>query len=792
MSAIELVNASCQRKTRGKCLVAATAREKFILFSLLCCVFMAPAIAAPDYYMAPKEQRDKAAHIAGQYRELAEQIPQEMYDVEGLADQLDYDLDAAADYVARRVAFDPYHGILRGPDGTLSASAGSAWDQAGLLVSLINTMGGDAMVVQGPLSKAEAQRLLGVAFAERKPFKSPLDANAFLAAFDDALPADTLKTIQTGGILAVDRADDASFEQQVGSISDKLLHTLNAKGVTVPKSASTDSLVAALSESYAWVRYRESPNEPWKEVHPAFGTQVAPTVEAVAYAKTHAPSEWVHYLSIELEIEQGIGSSYTSEAIIEPYRGSVASFATHQTVLEIGPNRAPGPDGAQAAYFVPVINGKLAPGAKAFTLLGMTAPAEAATGGPDIFATVAGKLGSALEGINSASGTAGNSPQLTGITLAITHTAPGGATNTERRRLVDFRQGLPVDPSREILTSAVIDVGTGMENGARELRAVLLSNASLIPRIPYVAALSSGEMKPEEVASHPAFERDYKQLTWKDMSTMGALLEPQPIASALVFRQSPLVVMTRLEAGLDRNARMIQIVDIVHNSTMALQLEGGTVEIAPLLNLRQGVRETLAEGYLVGGDGQNTWMSSPLSAAISDSAAIEPWARQNGALAISTDRMTADLQQAGLLLMSGFESEPRWWRVNTLTGQTLGMGTFGGSDATEKLAIGSVAQGVCGALTVGFFAYGALGCQEAYANKPSMLACCLAGNTLLAAAGMGASRAASAQMLHILTASGALQSSVGFTMVAGEVVLNAQMTAVGLVVDPLCSKFTGN
>jgi hypothetical protein len=154
--------------------------------------------------------------------------------------------------------------------------------------------------------------------------------------------------------------------------------------------------------------------------------------------------------------------------------------------------------------------------------------------------------------------------------------------------------------------------------------------------------------------------------------------------------------------------------------------------------------------------------------------------------------MAADIQQAGLILMSGFESEPRWWRVNTRTGQTLGMGTFGGSEATEKLVVGGVAKGVCGALTAGFFAYGAVGCQQAYASKPSMLACCHAGNALLAAAGMGASSRASAQMLEILAASGALQSSVGFTMVVGEVALNTQMTAVGLVVDPLCSEFTGN
>ncbi|MEQ8206999.1 MAG: hypothetical protein RIA65_12540, partial [Woeseia sp.] len=417
-----------------------------------------------------------------------------------------------------------------------------------------------------------------------------------------------------------------------------------------------------------------------------------------------------------------------------PYRGTVASFATQQTVIEIGPNQAPSPDGKQAGYFIPVINGNLAPGAKAFTLMGMTAAAEDAAAGPAIFATVAGKLGSALDGINSASGTDDASPRLTGVTMIITHTAPGGETRTERRRVVDFRESTPDDPTRDVLTSAVIDIGTGRENGARDLRSVLLSNASFITRVPYVAALSQGDMQKEEVPAHPAFERDYEQLAWQDIRTMGALLEPQPTATAMVTRQSPLVVMTRLETNHHKNARMLQIVDIVHNGTMALQLNGNAIEIAPQNNVRQGVRETLAEEYLAGIGGGDTWMNSQLSQTISDAAAIDSWAQRNGVPLTSSDRMTADLQHSGTLIMSAFEAQPRWWRVNAETGQTLGMGTYGGQ-AGERLVVGGVTKAVCSALTVGFFAYGALACEDAYANNPSMLACCLAGNTLLAAGG---------------------------------------------------------
>ncbi|MEQ8207652.1 MAG: hypothetical protein RIA65_15870, partial [Woeseia sp.] len=64
--------------------------------------------------------------------------------------------------------------------------------------------------------------------------------------------------------------------------------------------------------------------------------------------------------------------------------------------------------------------------------------------------------------------------------------------------------------------------------------------------------------------------------------------------------------------------------------------------------------------------------------------------------------------------------------------------------------------------------------------------------TLLAAGGMKMGAAATSQTLGFLSAAGVLQSEVAFAVILGETALNAQMTAVGLGVDPLCSAMTGN
>lgn len=66
-------------------------------------------------------------------------------------------------WVQQAVAFEPYHGSLRGAEGTRIALSGNALDQALLLRSLLDARGARTRLVRGHLSWEDAARLVGPA-----------------------------------------------------------------------------------------------------------------------------------------------------------------------------------------------------------------------------------------------------------------------------------------------------------------------------------------------------------------------------------------------------------------------------------------------------------------------------------------------------------------------------------------------------------------------------------------------------------------------------------------------------
>jgi hypothetical protein len=80
------------------------------------------------------------------------------------------------------------------------------------------------------------------------------------------------------------------------------------------------------------------------------------------------------------------------------------------------------------------------------------------------------------------------------------------------------------------------------------------------------------------------------------------------------------------------------------------------------------------------------------------------------------------------------KSTPLWWRIDTRTGQTLGMGPNGGEAITEYAVELKMASATVTALGI---MYASFSCGTAYPNNPKMQACCLAGNALV---GVGAGK----------------------------------------------------
>lgn len=708
---------------------------------------------AAQTYQIPKEAKAAAQRYAKAYEAARDTIDLKHYDVDARAEALDYDVAAADAFVKTQIAYDPYQGVLRGPQGTLAAQAGNAWDQAVTLSALINSMGGEAMIVEGTLSQADAARLIKQTFTPRADLTSAVDINAITAAMQPHLGQAGLDATKTRQEVQRQRAGDTT-EKAIETATSALLAALKDSGAALAQSAPADALIAQIAADYVWVQYRDTPNDPWVQSHPAFGSAAAPAAEPVRYLAGTVPDDKLHRITVALEIERFENGKIAKEAIMTPYSRPVANQAGKQIGLSIGPNKPLESAEDEAAFFVPMLNGNTAPGALAFSILGLTAPADEAMNGPEIFATVSNRMGGALNALASqGSGDTQKSIGLAGIVLTVTHTYPNGRSLAAKRYLSDFKADAPQSlgsRTQAISFDGVIDVDIGAENHARDYRTYFASNAKNVSYMPMLAAVTIGKMAVSDFVGQASYDPDYAG-KWGEMALLSDIFYPGDLTQDERFvRQGPLVTMKRMHQKTSAQGLLQTTVDIMHHDAIALAQSASGVALAPEVLLKNGVRESIVEGIIIGAPAQTSWVNSPLGQTIKDSAALEGFIAGQSITKAMAQRLRADFAQAGMLVISDHKEALRWWRVSPDTGLSLGMGYQGGAVTLEDLLkrYGSL---VLIAIAGGFAGYGAAGCEKTYAGNDEMRACCHGGNIALAAGGVIAGEVAGAALLSSMT-----------------------------------------
>jgi hypothetical protein len=78
----------------------------------------------------------------------------------GVVMRVGADPERLAAYVRARIAYEPYPGVVRGPEGTLAAMAGGDWDRAALLRALLAEAGYPSRLVVVPRDEAERSALV--------------------------------------------------------------------------------------------------------------------------------------------------------------------------------------------------------------------------------------------------------------------------------------------------------------------------------------------------------------------------------------------------------------------------------------------------------------------------------------------------------------------------------------------------------------------------------------------------------------------------------------------------------
>jgi hypothetical protein len=731
-------------------------------------------------YLASADVRQKALSYSKAFQDLAAKVEPRFYSVDGLIDALDYDVEAAVNFVENEIAYDPYLGVMRGPDGTISAEAGSSWDQAVLLAALINAMGGEAMLALGKLPSEESIDLLARGIVNRQlPIDrlGNLDTESFLKERlgIKTTSSSSLENTQSSGV------SYEEYSNAANKISSRLITQMKAEGHELSKADASAAMDYAeqLGSEYVWVRYRDTPNDQWAEVHPVYAGETPPKVEPEQYVSAKVPEKKLHKIAVQFHIETQVGDSFKRTAVSQIFQKPAANLAATQLSIGIAPNTVGLDD--EPSFYTPIIGDAPAPGAKSFTMMGQTLSPEDAAAGPAIFATVGNKLGGALEGI---SGNEKDVPKLTGVFLTISHIAPGGERFDEERRLTDFREGRPLNYHLEMISRMVVEVDVGPENSARNYRDFLQSGSINIRQLPYVRAVIEGDLPLEDMFSHPAFIEKSTH-GWLQALAIENLISPRSEAGR-VIRTSPLVMLKRDVLGADRT--LVFAVDIQHNRVRGFSIDQNSQPVENLaIALRQGVMETLLEGELIGVSRIRDWKMEDKMRLISSVKELEKDPIWSAVRPLTQDRLVADLKQSGQILIPNNQKN-NWWRVDNKTGNVLGMGAIGGSEVGEKTVLDAFTEG----FSVGFFAYGTVGGSRdclSSGKSAGYKACCVAG--VLAVNGVvGAYGGVTSELIGGFHAGMGALFSLSFDVVTGHPSSPAANTLGGLS-DSYCGWAVG-
>ncbi len=716
-----------------------------------------PEVHAKIHWPPPEPVQQRVEDAVQLIAKLEELVPKPIGDLNAQAFEFEFDIEAVAHHVTNDIRYEPYSGVLRGPDGTASLGAGNAWDQALLLAALIKTVGADAQIVGGTLSLEDAERLLEEALRS-VPSTSEIEVDheaiaELLGELGPQYAAGYRETIE--GLDST--AASGLLETGAGRISGELVRLIDRSQDGFSPTISVRPLVERIAQDYVWVRWRLGQGDEWSMLHPAFGRQQEPEVEAERYFDAEVPAEFQHRVSLQLFIERGTESGSAGPELVpvmSEWDRPTANLFKNQVYIGMAPKSID--DAAESAVLVPVLNGGAAPGSQAVTRLGLTADsADISTNAGRLFATVSSRGSTATSALG---GLTGDGPaeerKLLGVVLRVVLKSPDGVRTIDRR-VADLR-GTPME-SFPIsgMFQMVVDVHVGAESPQSVYHEMLAYFPPLIRAVPPMMALARNAISVPEMESSRAY-RDLGQPRWFDFRIAAGALVAEQTENSSTFRTGPMLASRRTRTMPD--GRLRTLIDIFSNPSTTLKRgTDGTIEIDIAGSIRQGARETLVESMLAGQPAG--WSERRPTALIQGTTGLtgsrfEDWPKQ------AVEAARADLE-AGYLLALVDDAENHWWRVDPTSGETLGMSTHGGSEFAEYLI---ATAGV--AISVALFAYSVQSCDEQYADNQDMADCCIVGNlglTYATSAGSAVGQAATTTGNALYAASGSLKAALGWT-----------------------------
>ena len=715
---------------------------EFLLKSALSVLLMLSGLPA-GYGQSSDPAGDPLKKLAGVVdflKDMQRLLDKRHFDLDALSENLDFDADTIVAFVKENIAFQQYVGLLRGPKGTLVSGAGNSLDQSVLLAKLLKDAGYDARVARGVLSSDQAEQLLqNIAdsrqleepFSDLEKVASVVNSHSQKLGFD---PAPILES------LSPDNMKDDLYREFVGTTDAQqefLLGKLDGRDTASSGKEQYEALVSE-ARDYFWVEYSSGEGQPWVQLHPALAAGEFETLKAEHYLKDEVPPELQHRFAFEVIATQGGLGKDTEHVIMPRWERPAANLGdVHLTFnlhsrhlagqLDRGEKLTAPPDANDV--LTPMFNGK--PVGTAINLYGtpidLMAAGSAYAGIFEQIQAKTHKAVSALSGMDAKEDKPPANPMfLKGVRLDVYLTSPGGeVTRYSRPLFVDDGSGFTDPKTRtaqfERLTR-IQDLGvlTGLENRtyvASKSLATLISNFDYL--MLYARALR-GEKLGELARSAPPGQ----PWKWAGLDLMSSLFDGVPRERRQVlYRPEPNVFLHSRSIGV--GDKLIESLDVINNARRGIDVAERSVDVDLLI--RSGVWDTLVEGALIGGPDSSHYGAIDLfekaEKAGIDSLTITPAdSSALGDLQMSEFARTTllgELQQGYTIVIPSRtpysdQEIVGWWRVNTETGETLGMmvkGTqYGGIELTEETILLIVA--ITGLIVIvgGIFSY--ISCPE--------------------------------------------------------------------------------
>jgi hypothetical protein len=670
------------------------------------------------------------------------------FDLSALGLELAFeDAEAIVAAVRAAVRYEPYHGVLRGAGGTLASGGGNALDMALLAASLLADAGYEVQIRYARLDDTSARSVLRQAAMPPRP---PVPAAGTGPAADGW-------SAQAVAVLTAEAAQRNRVIQEEVRAAAERLAVLVPPGGAQPEA---DRLVLDAARDYAWVAYRLHPGAPWEDAHPVFGSTPPELAGLVADGEHEGsvPPGAQHRFRFGAYLERRRGDRFEVVPIMPAWERPVASLfgvpLTYANVPDGLESGVPTDDAeavrAATALFFPMFRGDVPEGAFAFDLMGNTVPPDAAA---SPYARLFVTTGRAVASAASALGGLGfggpaqpveESVALTGFWFEFTLIEPGGVETTHRRMVVDRRgaeareQGsvrLLEDVQERAVFNALRGVHTFMLDPGRygggflvdRTLVALLAGRDFADRS--LGALGNGAELPAVPAPLIAQEEALAPLT-----LLAAFAAPPVEDDVVTYRPAPGLVV--LSAPADGSATMV---DVVANPRWSLR--GG--DAGPRLDERAtrlgGVWETRLEGVGLAGPVGGAMPAMEALAAAATVRVVEPGdvaAALGLALSPEARRAIRDDVAGGYRVVvpdaSGADGTAGWWRIDPVTGETLGRGGDGrGLSFVEYLATNQISL----ALAAGFTGYGVAQCSRIQGTCSRMA--CIGQNVAIGAAGAG-------------------------------------------------------